>query len=575
MATRRRPPQGPPPPAEGVIAYGPHDGQKLFHRSPSRIRVLACGRRWGKDRACVMDTMLTLVNLRDERIQRLTAGQPSQLVPLVHCWVVAPTYKLLQPHWREFLAFLPADLVNRANEADYFLELLGGDILIEFKSADDPQKLVGVGLDYLLATECGIIQDSVWYESLQATLRSPGRLGKAVLNGTPKGKRGFFWKFYLMGQDAANLRQVQSWNFSCYDNPFADKEGLDFDRLVTPDHTFRQEYMAEFLDDGAGVFRRVREAAGLGPADDIGDPNVGHQPSSPAPNTQTIIGCDWGRSADATCFTVLEVKTKRVLCIDRFTNIEFAIQQGRLKALYERYHATAIIAEANSFGTPVIEQLRRDGLPVQPFTTTNATKQVIIDGLALALEQGTVQILNDKTLINELIAYSSERLPSGLIRYGAPQGMHDDTIISLALALYGAGTSLLPYGWLRNDPEWVASVGKQTSKVKPDESDEERITRRLAARGIPRTPRLTQGAEVAPYTDLWVDTENPKALDATLLQMGAGLVQDGPGGYLQEGGHYVCRVFGDPGYVKYALEQQGYARVVEATAAEVRAVSSV
>jgi hypothetical protein len=34
-----------------------------------------------------------------------------------------------------------------------------------------------------------------------------------------------------------------------------------------------------------------------------------------------------------------------------------------------------------------------------------------------------------------------ERLPSGLIRYSAPEGMHDDIVISLALALYGASNA--------------------------------------------------------------------------------------------------------------------------------------
>ena len=38
------------------------------------------------------------------------------------------------------------------------------------------------------------------------------------------------------------------------------------------------------------------------------------------------------------------------------------------------------------------------------------------------------------TLLNELQAYESERLPSGAVRYSAPGGMHDDHVISLALA---------------------------------------------------------------------------------------------------------------------------------------------
>ena len=85
-------------------------------------------------------------------------------------------------------------------------------------------------------------------------------------------------------------------------------------------------------------------------------------------------------------------------------------------------------------GTPIIEDLQRAGLPVYPFTTTNATKAAIIDALSLAFERGTLTILPDEVLVGELQAYTSERLPSGLTRYSAPQGMHDDTVIALALA---------------------------------------------------------------------------------------------------------------------------------------------
>jgi len=39
-------------------------------------------------------------------------------------------------------------------------------------------------------------------------------------------------------------------------------------------------------------------------------------------------------------------------------------------------------------------------------------------------------------LINELQSYEAERLPSGMTRYSAPAGLHDDTVMALALAWY-------------------------------------------------------------------------------------------------------------------------------------------
>ena len=44
-------------------------------------------------------------------------------------------------------------------------------------------------------------------------------------------------------------------------------------------------------------------------------------------------------------------------------------------------------------GEPLIEQLQRAGLPVQPFQTTNATKTSALDALALAFERGEIRIL--------------------------------------------------------------------------------------------------------------------------------------------------------------------------------------
>jgi hypothetical protein len=46
--------------------------------------------------------------------------------------------------------------------------------------------------------------------------------------------------------------------------------------------------------------------------------------------------------------------------------------------------------------------------------------------------------LNDETAISELEAYEQETLRSGLIRYSAPEGLHDDCVMALALAWHAA-----------------------------------------------------------------------------------------------------------------------------------------
>ena len=72
------------------------------------------------------------------------------------------------------------------------------------------------------------------------------------------------------------------------------------------------------------------------------------------------------------------------------------------------------------------------------FTTTSDSKSDVILALALAFERGEIRIPNDPVLIAELESFEATRLPSGKWRYSAPDGMHDDCVIALALAWHAA-----------------------------------------------------------------------------------------------------------------------------------------
>ena len=51
---------------------------------------------------------------------------------------------------------------------------------------------------------------------------------------------------------------------------------------------------------------------------------------------------------------------------------------------------------------------------------------------------------------------------------------------------------------------------------------------------------------------------DPAALDKTLQALGLAVIVQGE----KVNGHYVMRVFGNPGYIKFACEHQGYCRIV-------------
>ena len=149
---------------------------------------------------------------------------------------------------------------------------------------------------------------------------------------------------------------------------------------------------------------------------------------------QYIAGVDVAAAVDYTVISVIDVQSKNLVYKDRFNRVDYNVLEDRLESVYRRFKLDVMKIEANSIGQGVIDHLYNRRVNVQPFTTTNATKQQIITSLQSAFEHGEIGIYNDPVLIGELLSYESKRTPSGSFTYNAPEGLHDDCVMSLALA---------------------------------------------------------------------------------------------------------------------------------------------
>ena len=381
----------------------PHSGQRKVIAEARRINTLSCGRRWGK-------SVLGI----DRLVRPALAGQTAAYF--------TPTYKMLAETWREVSRIL-SPVTARSNASDHRLELLTGGVL-DMWSLDNPDSARGRKYHRVVVDEAAMVPklEEAWQAVIRPTLTD--YKGDAWFLSTPRG-RNFFWTLWQRGQDPEHP-DYASWQMPTVANPYIDPTEVEAARADLAERVFAQEYLAVFLEDAGGVFRRVQEVAIAEPQD---GPVAGHD---------YVLGVDWGRHHDFTVLALIDLITNELVALDRFNKIEYATQTLRLRALAERFRPEAILAERNSMGEPLIEQLVREGLPVRPFTTTNATKAEVIDNLALAFERGDLKILPDPVLVAELQAFEAERLPSGLMRYGAPEGMHDDTVMALALAWQAA-----------------------------------------------------------------------------------------------------------------------------------------
>jgi hypothetical protein len=329
-----------------------------------------------------------------------------------------PTYKMLAETWRQFVDVF-APIRKSKNETEHRMELITGGVL-EMWSMDAADTARGRMYKRVFIDEAAMIPNLM--ESWNAVIRPMlmDLKGDAFIKSTPKGRNGF-WQMYQYGIDDNNHDWV-SFHYPTSANPYIPPSEIEAMRQTLPEIIYRQEVLGEFIDDSGGVFRRVQEAAKL------------LQLSEPLQDRQYVCGVDVASSVDFTVATVLDVSTRQMVFMDRFNRVDYNVLEDRLDALNKLWHFTAMKIEANSIGQGVIDHLYARGISIIPFTTTNATKDIIIRNLQSAFEHDEIKILDNPILVGELLSFEAKRNQSGSFSYAAPEGMHDDCCMSLAIA---------------------------------------------------------------------------------------------------------------------------------------------
>ena len=142
---------------------------------------------------------------------------------------------------------------------------------VTFRSLDNPDNARGHTADGVVVDEAPKVKRAAWYEVLRPIISDTN--GWALLGGTPNG-RNWFWQEFTKAQDDD---QSAAWSVPTLgvrivdgtlvraphplENPdFSFAEAQRMYRTL-PERIFRQEFLAEFIDEAGGVFRGVRDAA--------------------------------------------------------------------------------------------------------------------------------------------------------------------------------------------------------------------------------------------------------------------------------------------------------------------------
>ena len=396
-----------------IKLYTPHEAQWQMHSSSARFKVICCGRRFGKSWMSVNE----LVKFCNENSN-------------VNTMLIAPTYKQSKLNFDLMIKhFKRATSSYIKNPMTVYWT--NGSIT-KFSSAESGDTLRGDSLHMIVLDECAFIDESLWQEILRPMLSDTE--GKAILVSTPHG-RNWFYHMWCRGQDP-EYPEYESFKFPTSSNPHIKKAEIAEAKHSLPADVFKQEYLAEFLESEGLVFKNVHACV---------DGELQDHPTSGKTYT---LSWDPAKHTDYSVCIVMDDEIGRVVAFDRFRRIDYSAQINIVAELARKWKAKVII-DSTGVGDPILEQLKKANLNVEGYHFTNTSKQQLIEHLAVLMERKEIRFPDIKVLINELMSYQYEITRAGNMKYNAPSSMHDDCVIALALAAWGAKHKQTPMArWL-------------------------------------------------------------------------------------------------------------------------------
>ena len=242
---------------------------------------------------------------------------------------------------------------------------------------------------------------------------------KCLIISTPKGKNWFFYQYQKGFSKDVNYK---SFKFTSEDNPHANKAIIQIAKENLPDVLFRQEYLAEFVDNAA-IFENIKEICCLEPKD---KPEVGRT---------YWMGIDIALKDDYTVITVIDDLDK-VVAYYRFNQTTAPELKAKIIEVNGIWSPNTVMIERNNQGLPIIDDLvlthRMNN--IQGFDTTAKSKPRIINNLINAFASRKIKLPKDEEYISELEVFTMTINPTGSIKFAAATGFHDDIVMSLAIA---------------------------------------------------------------------------------------------------------------------------------------------
>ena len=277
--------------------------------------TLVCGRQIGK--TLLLINMLLYYSINKPRTTLL--------------WV-SPYYSMAVKVLSQILdaiEFTP--ITKEANKSEKIITLINGS-RIYFRSAEKPETIRGLSIDYCFIDEAQDVSDDAFNKSILPTLSAKGK--KCLIAGTPKSKN-WFYLYFQRGDD----KNYNSYTAPSTISPYISEEFIKEQQESLPPSIFNQEFLAQWQEGDGEVFTNIDEVCNLN--------------NWLGTKDRTLGGLDIGTKQDYSVLTIMDT-SGRVVHMWRERGLEYSAIVDKVVYLCKQYR-TELYVEANSIGDAVYE----------------------------------------------------------------------------------------------------------------------------------------------------------------------------------------------------------------------------
>lgn len=301
------------------------------------------------------------------------------------------------------------DIIKSSNKTSKEI-VFNNNSLVYLRSAEAGDSIRGLTVTGICCIDEGCYIKRDFIESCLPIVSKFNAL--TIFASSPDKASGWFYENYIKPDN-----RVVSINWSKYVNEVYTQEELDYYKRIYSKRRFTTEILGEFTQTDGSVFTNLEGC--------IDEPKLGYN---------LYFGIDWGSGLNKDNTVVSCINSNGNMIFIKYFNDKTPIEQiDYIAKLINDYKPIKVTVETNSIGNIYLNLLQnKTKIKINKFTTSNKTKNQIIEKLQVALENKDITLIRDEELLLELRVYQEESIKTGKT-YNAPQGYKDDCVMATAI----------------------------------------------------------------------------------------------------------------------------------------------